>query len=410
MPSPPTPLLADADAYLSSCKGHLAENTLAPYRRELHLLAAHLGPSASFDIPAIQAFVDAPGARTAAQRCSVVRGFLRWHPGFLGDPDEIQPPRALGLPRPPLAEDEIDVLWVAAESASPRTRALVAVLLGCGVRSSECAALDWASVDREKIRVAKRRVPLPKRARAAVLALREDNTGAGPIFVTARGHRLSTRSIYDAVSEFGDTAGVPDLTPRALRTACLAQHRRGGRTLDEITRWLGYTSPLLVRRALGELAAEIEACPCGAGCIRCGGTGVTITAPKPYVERVVPRIALARLAGRARELVEIADADAAALASPHRLRALSARLEGGAEQARRLMHEVSAGEEAPRPAHEAIQPRLRAVASEVRKLGQVFLARGWADEAWAEEVESIGCAVELLARQIAGARHGPSPE
>lgn len=303
-------------AYLSELAPTCSPHTHRQYARHLTDLAEWHGkqrPVPAITPVGLQAFVDQPTVRTGAQRCSATRGFLRWLPEFTGDPDALRPPRPTGRALPDLGEAEIDTVLIAIGDGSPRERALVLVLLHCGLRADEAAALTWADVGLRWLRVGDaartRQVPLPRATGEALQALARERLGE-PVFADSRGRSISTRALYNIVAAAGERADVEGLNPRALRRACLNRHRRARRTLDQIAARMGYQCTLVVRRALGELAAELVPCT---GCpglpdlssahVRCGvcqGTGVTVEVPPAYADRVLPSTALGRLSGRRR--------------------------------------------------------------------------------------------------------------
>lgn len=404
-------------AYLNEIEPACAANTHRMYARHLSELADWHGrqhPPPPVCPASFQRFIDDPSTRTGAQRCAAIRGFLRWLPEFSGDPEQLRPPRAPGKAAPDLDEGEIEAVLVAIDPDDPREQALVRVLLQCGLQSSEATGLAWSDVDPRWLHAGRgeraRRVPLPGLAASALERLSVDRVGDA-VFADSAGRPISTRSLHSIVARVGRRAGIGDLNPRALRRACLHRHRRAGRTHEQIMGRMGFQNTLAVGIALGEMSAELTTCgacqgrpdlrPAASRCAVCRGTGVIVEPPPAYVARVRERVALVRLAGRARELVEIAQAEGLERSWVRELREAAVAVETAHDEALGFMQvEVVERSNAPLPEHEDIVPRLRAVATELRKLARVFVLRTWALEEWGRGVENTGCAVDLIAARV----------
>jgi integrase/recombinase XerC len=211
-------------------------HTIDAYRRDLADLVEALGGPGGFatrgarrggpaaaraseaiDRGAVRAFAVHLAAkrlsrRTVSRKMSALRSFLR----FLAREGEVDASRVPLVPstkidrRLPevLSEKEVGDAIASAAADSPRDRAILAVLYGGGVRLSELAALDLASVDlaRGEARVLgkgrrERIVPIGRGAVVALEAyLAERGAAPGALFHNRRGERLSRRAIQRAVS------------------------------------------------------------------------------------------------------------------------------------------------------------------------------------------------------------------
>ncbi len=205
--------------------------------------------------------------RSLARHLSTLRSFFRWacREGHLeknpakGLPSPRVPktlPRALSLPdteRLLAAEDE--------EAFVPeRERALFELLYATGLRVSEAAGLDLSDVDFSSrlVRVTgkgnrERIVPFGEDALAALRAylpsreaLRHriaGRRGGEPLFVNARGGRLTSRSMARLLKRRLRAAGLPEeISPHALRHTFATHLLQAGADLRAIQELLGHAS------------------------------------------------------------------------------------------------------------------------------------------------------------------------
>jgi site-specific recombinase XerD len=213
------------------------------------------------DLAAYRAAVVASPVAPAsqAQALSALRSFLRWSrtmgAAMLSAEvvtEALRTPRASVLrPYPALSEPELGALLLAAEN--PRDRALLAVLLGAGLRVSEVVGLDVADLLEDAdggarlcVRLGKgrkdRQVPVQPEVVTAIrryLAAAGRRLGdPGPLFRAydraatrlARG-RLTARSVGALVTRLASPAGIDAkaVSPHALRhTYALRCLRLGG--------------------------------------------------------------------------------------------------------------------------------------------------------------------------------------
>jgi integrase/recombinase XerC len=207
--------------------------------------------------------------RSLGRHLSALRSFFRWacREGLLAK----NPARGLASPRAPrtlpramtLADTE-SLLETSDEGSFPeRERALFELLYATGLRVSEAAGLDIADLDLESRLVRaqgkggkERIVPFGEPAAEAVaeyLPLRSslraatnpdrDDEDAEPLFVNARGGRLTTRSMARLLKRRLRAAGLPaQISPHALRHTFATHLLQAGADLRSIQELLGHAS------------------------------------------------------------------------------------------------------------------------------------------------------------------------
>jgi integrase/recombinase XerC len=207
--------------------------------------------------------------RSIARHLSTLRSFFAWacREGHL----EKNPARGVPAPRVPktlpraLTLADTEGLLDAAEEGSfqERDRALFELLYATGVRVSEAAGLDLEDVDLGALlaRVTgkggkERIVPFGE---AALDALEEylparaarrrgyegpsERGGGEPLFVNARGGRLTTRSMARLLKRRLRAAGLPaEISPHALRHTFATHLLEAGADLRAIQELLGHAS------------------------------------------------------------------------------------------------------------------------------------------------------------------------
>ena len=157
-----------------------------------------------------------------------------------------------------------------------RDRAILAVLLGCGLRRSEVAALTfshlqqrdgrWCIVDLVGKHGRVRTAPMPTWVKVAIDAwtipsgvadgqvLRSVNRAHG-----VTGERLGEKVVWQLIKPYAEEAGVPGIAPHDLRRTCAKLCRAGGGELEQIQLLLGHASVQTTERYLGtrqDLVAE----------------------------------------------------------------------------------------------------------------------------------------------------------
>lgn len=144
-----------------------------------------------------------------------------------------------------------------------RDRAILAVMLGAGLRRAEVAGLDWSHLAQRENRwvildlVGKgnrvRTVPLPAFAMDAIRAWRL--AASGPVFCRIRrgvpnNQALTPQAIRDLVHRYGQQLGVP-LAPHDLRRTFSKLSRQAGAPLEQIQLALGHANIQTTQRYLG---------------------------------------------------------------------------------------------------------------------------------------------------------------
>jgi len=150
-----------------------------------------------------------------------------------------------------------------------RDRAILALLVACGLRRDELVRLEvrhlqlrderWVLLDIQGKGRRLRTVPVPlwvKRILDRWLAAGE--ISAGPLFRTLRkggalgpvGKPISEDLIYTLVRQSGAAIGHPELTPHDLRRTCAKLCRKAGGDLEQIQLLLGHASIQTTERYL----------------------------------------------------------------------------------------------------------------------------------------------------------------
>jgi site-specific recombinase XerD len=149
-----------------------------------------------------------------------------------------------------------------------RDRAILAVLLGCGLRRSEVAALTfthvqqrdgrWCIVDLVGKHGRVRTVPVPNWVKLAI------DTWAGPAGVSdghlfrsvnrgdkVQGEVLSEKVVWQMLRPYAAAAGVPGIAPHDCRRTAAKLCRAAGGELEQIQLLLGHASVQTTERYLG---------------------------------------------------------------------------------------------------------------------------------------------------------------
>ena len=149
-----------------------------------------------------------------------------------------------------------------------RDRAILAVLLGCGLRRSEVAALTfrhiqqrhgrWCIVDLVGKHGRVRTVPIPTWVKVAIdmwavaaeisegSVFRSVNRG-GQVRETA----LNEKVVWQLIRPYAEAAGVAGIAPHDCRRTCAKLCRAAGGELEQIQMLLGHASVQTTERYLG---------------------------------------------------------------------------------------------------------------------------------------------------------------
>jgi len=149
-----------------------------------------------------------------------------------------------------------------------RDRAILAVLLGCGLRRRELADLDfdhlqkreahWAIIDLIGKGGHIRTVPLPDWVKAAI-----DEWAAAADICTGKvfrcvcragkhwGEGVTERLVWHVVKDYAKKIGIAQLAPHDLRRSCAKLCHGAGGELEQIQFLLGHVSVQTTERYLG---------------------------------------------------------------------------------------------------------------------------------------------------------------
>jgi integrase/recombinase XerC len=198
-----------------------------------------------------------------ARKLAAVRGLFR----MLLDTRRLAGDPTLGIATPKsrrrlpvhLTLDEVDRLLAtpaAHRLLGLRDRAMLEVLYSSGLRVSELVGLDWEHLDAEAgcLRVLgkgrkERVVPVGRPALRALATYRAarreagEAAASGPMFLNARGGRLSARSVARLMERHVLASGTTaKATPHALRHTFATHLLGGGADLRAIQELLGHAS------------------------------------------------------------------------------------------------------------------------------------------------------------------------
>ncbi|HEY1205114.1 MAG: tyrosine-type recombinase/integrase [Bryobacteraceae bacterium] len=149
-----------------------------------------------------------------------------------------------------------------------RDRAMLAVLLGCGLRRSEVAALTlhhiqqrdnrWCIVDLVGKHGRLRTIPMPTWVKVAIdawTAAAELTEGHLLRPVTrgdqVQGERMTEKVVWQLLQPYAVASGVPGIAPHDLRRSCAKMCRAAGGELEQIQLLLGHASVQTTERYLG---------------------------------------------------------------------------------------------------------------------------------------------------------------
>jgi len=225
----------------------------------------------SIDFPLIREYIGnlfgAYKRSTIARKLSAVRSFFAYveKRGLVAqNPSaDIASPKLEKYIPTYLPVDEMFRLLQRPDISQPlgkRDRAILEVLYSCGLRVSELSGLDTGGVD-FSLRLVKvlgkgnkeRIVPIGREALKALEDYMEETSGLrkklygpaleGPLFMNARGGRLSTRSVGKLVKRYGREGRLMlDISPHALRHTFATHLLDGGADLRAVQELLGHVS------------------------------------------------------------------------------------------------------------------------------------------------------------------------
>jgi site-specific recombinase XerD len=159
-----------------------------------------------------------------------------------------------------------------------RDRAILALLLGCGLRRAEAANLAFVHIQQRDGRwvlvdiIGKgnkvRSVPMPNWTKQAINHYAaEANLSEGIMFRAINkggricGERISEQALYNVVVEYSATLGFTRLAPHDLRRTFAKLAHKGGSGLEQIQLSLGHGSIQTTERYLG-VDQDLTDAPC----------------------------------------------------------------------------------------------------------------------------------------------------
>ena len=170
-----------------------------------------------------------------------------------------------------LTPEQSQRLWHAPDGEqlrSKRDRALLAILLACGVRRHEAVDLEfghiqqreehWAIIDLKGKAGHTRTIPMPGWVKSLLDDwLQAANLTAGKLFRRvnkngkAWGEGLTEKAVWHVVREYARKAGIEKLAPHDLRRTCARLCHAAGGELEQIQFLLGHVSIQTTERYLG---------------------------------------------------------------------------------------------------------------------------------------------------------------
>ncbi len=279
------------------CNSVRSENSKRAYRRALENFLLWFDTNRAIypelNKAAVQSYIDelrraGMGPVTINQRLAAIRNLVK----EATDNDLIDPNKGNGILRIKGERKEGKRLgnWLSKDQAqkllnSPdistlkglRDRALLAVMIGCGLRREETAGLTfehvqqregrWVIVDLIGKREKTRSVPMPNWCKAAIDAWSEAaGVSSGRVFRWVNkggklsGEGMTAQSIYEAVKLYADELNL-SIAPHDLRRTFAKLARKGGADLQQIQLTLGHASVKTTEVYLGETQNLTDA-PC----------------------------------------------------------------------------------------------------------------------------------------------------
>ena len=170
-----------------------------------------------------------------------------------------------------LTADQSQRLWHAPDVEGlkgKRDRALLAILLACGVRRHEAVHLEfghiqqreehWAIIDLKARPATRERFRCPDGSRSSwMIGSKQPTLLPGKLFRRVNkngkvwGEGLTEKAVWHAVREYARKAGIEKLAPHDLRRTCARLCHAAGGELEQIQFLLGHVSIQTTERYLG---------------------------------------------------------------------------------------------------------------------------------------------------------------
>lgn len=265
-------MIQTVESFVAYCKGqrNLSANTCEAYRRDLEQLFAYAGTGdpAAVDRSTVRAFLGslqrpAPGRprpldkRSVSRKLSSIKAFYKYalRQGLAGaNPAAGLHALKLDKKLPSfLSERQAgDAVSAARGGArhSARDAAVIELLYGSGLRSSELLGLTPLDIDLPNMTVRvtgkgnkQRIVPLTRPAAAALAGLVRDRGAGAPVFLGANGRPLARRQLQRIVKRAIRAAGHRGkASPHVLRHSFATHLLDRGADLKAVKELLGHAS------------------------------------------------------------------------------------------------------------------------------------------------------------------------
>lgn len=248
---------------------------LATFLSEAFSFPASLENLQNLEVRDFRRFITARAAQniektSLGREISAIKNFYKWlsRENLAKNPAITiisSPRRAKIIPKALDVEDSFDVLIESKNMAinewqGLRDRAILTLLYGCGLRISEALNLNIGDISEksESLRIKgkgnkERIVPLLPIIWQNIQAYLDkcpykQKTGE-PLFLGARGERITARVVQRQVQKLRGYLGLPDtLTPHALRHSFATQLLEQGTDLRSIQELLGHSSLITTQR------------------------------------------------------------------------------------------------------------------------------------------------------------------
>lgn len=285
----------DSDARVGECDGRmlvafarylranrgLSEHTVTAYVSDVRAWMQSMREHGVVDINTVSANdvrlwlasrVQDHSRATMARNVVAIRAWFSWaheHGVVSGNPvaDMATPKMAQTLPvvlNERQAGQLMDGGETTAENDDPvsiRDAAMLELLYGTGMRVAELSGLDVGDVmfanrtvkvmgKGRKQRVVPFGVPADQALRRwlDVRASLTDLGSRGALFVGVRGGRIDVRVVRQVVHRYARMAGVPDVSPHALRHSAATHMLNGGADIRQVQEMLGHSSLTTTQR------------------------------------------------------------------------------------------------------------------------------------------------------------------
>lgn len=185
----------------------------------------------------------------------------------------VKPPRPDERQILPFTRLEIVALLKAAEASKPRirNRAIILLLLDCGVRASELCSLKLKHVNLDDRRILvrgkgdkERKIPFSETTQAALKAyfqvrgLHSTRDYHDAIFMAASGNPIDRIGLLQIVERTGIKAGVSNCHPHRFRHTFAIQFLRNGGNIYTLQALLGHTTLDMVKRYLAIAQTDLD--------------------------------------------------------------------------------------------------------------------------------------------------------